>query len=69
MERDGAITTGTVNSQHVSHLKRFQEIISLRPALLLKRVSGTSVFCEFCEISKNTFFYRTPPVAASVHFR
>ena len=22
--------------------------------------------CEFCEISKNTFYYRTPPVAASV---
>ena len=22
--------------------------------------------CEFCEISKNTVFYRTPPVAASV---
>ena len=22
-------------------------------------------FCEFCEISKNTFFYRTPPAAAS----
>ena len=22
--------------------------------------------CEFYEISKNTFFYRTPPVAASV---
>ena len=21
--------------------------------------------CEFCEISKNTFFYRTPAVAAS----
>ena len=21
--------------------------------------------CEFCEIFKNTFFYRTPPVAAS----
>ena len=21
--------------------------------------------CEFCKISKNTFFYRTPPVAAS----
>ena len=21
--------------------------------------------CEFCEISKNTFFYRTPPVATS----
>ena len=24
--------------------------------------------CEFCEISKNTFFYRTPPVAASDSF-
>ena len=23
--------------------------------------------CEFCEISKNTFFYRIPPVAASAH--
>ena len=23
--------------------------------------------CEFCEISKNTFSYRTPPVAASGH--
>ena len=23
-------------------------------------------FYEFCEISKNTFSYRTPPVAASV---
>ena len=25
--------------------------------------------CEFCEISKNTYFYRTPPVAASVLFQ
>ena len=25
-------------------------------------------FCEFCEISKNTFFYRTPLVAASGRF-
>ena len=24
--------------------------------------------CEFCEISKNTFFYKTPLVAASVFF-
>ena len=23
-------------------------------------------YCEYCEISKNTFSYRTPPVAASV---
>ena len=31
-----------------------------------KRDSGTSVFsCKSCEIIKNIFFYRTPPVAAS----
>ena len=24
--------------------------------------------CEFCEISKNTFLHRTPPVAASERF-
>ena len=33
--------------------------------LYLKRESGTGVSCEFCEISKNTFSYRTPLVAAS----
>ena len=26
-------------------------------------------FCEFCKISKNTFFYGTPPGAASRNFR
>ena len=25
--------------------------------------------CEFCEIFKTTFFYRTPPVAASVYIK
>ena len=39
------------------------------PALacnFIKKESLTQVFsCEFCEISKNTFFYGTPPVAAS----
>ena len=32
----------------------------------IKKESLAQMFsCEFCEISKNTFFYRTPPVAAS----
>ena len=32
----------------------------------IKKETLTQVFsCEFCEISKNTFSYRTPPVAAS----
>ena len=33
---------------------------------LIKKVSLTQVFsCKCCEISKNTFFYRAPPLAAS----
>ena len=33
--------------------------------LYLKKETLAQVFsCEFCEISKNTFFYRTLPVAA-----
>ena len=40
---------------------------SLRPATLLKKEPLAQVFfCEFCEISKNTISYRTPPVAPSV---
>ena len=32
----------------------------------IKKETLAQVFsCEFCEISKNIFFYRTPPVAAS----
>ena len=33
--------------------------------LLKKRPWRRCFFCEFCEISKNTFSYRTHPVAAS----
>ena len=33
----------------------------------IKKEALTQVFsCQFCEISKNTFSYRTPPVTASV---
>ena len=32
----------------------------------IKKESLALVFsCEFCEIFKNTFFYRAPPMAAS----
>ena len=35
----------------------------------IKKETLAQVFtCEFSEISKNTFFYRTPPVAASVSY-
>ena len=37
-----------------------------RPATLLKDEALEQVFsCEFCEISKNAFFHRTPLVTAS----
>ena len=36
--------------------------------LFFNKVAGRGLVfsCEFCEISKNNFFYRTPPVAASI---
>ena len=34
----------------------FDKIAGLRPATVLKRDSDAGVFCEFCEIFKNTFF-------------
>ena len=40
----------------------------MRPPVcnFIKKDTPTQVFsCEFCEIFKSTFFYRTPPVAAS----
>ena len=42
------------------------QIIGLGPATLLRKKTLAQVFsCEFCEIYKNTFYYRTPLVAAS----
>ena len=37
--------------------------------LFKKETLAQAFSCEFCEISKNTVFYRTPPVAASVLIR
>ena len=48
--------------------KVFLEILQNSQENTCARVSffGHNVFsCELCEISKNTFSYRTPPVAAS----
>ena len=42
------------------------QIIGLGPATLIRKKTLAQVFsCEFCEIYKNTFYYRTPLVAAS----
>ena len=40
--------------------------IKLQACNFIKKETLAQVFsCEFCEISKNTFFYRIPLVAAS----
>ena len=44
----------------------FNKVTGRRPATLSKEALAQVFFCEFCELSKSTFFYRTPPVAASV---
>ena len=48
----------------------FNKVAGLRLAILLKNESLAQVFsCEFCEVSKKTFFHRAPPVAASNPYR
>ena len=44
--------------------------LRLEACNFMKKETPAQVFsCEFCEISKNTFSYRTPPLAASgLHF-
>ena len=42
-----------------------QENTCARVSFLLKETLAQVFSCEFCEISKNIFFYRAPPVAAS----
>ena len=43
----------------------FNKVAGLRIATLLKKTLAQVFYCEFCEISKNIFSYRTPLVAAS----
>ena len=44
-----------------------RKLLVLKPASLLKEDSNTTqvLSCEYCEIFKSSFFYRTPLVAAS----
>ena len=38
-------------------------------SLFQKETSAEVFSCEYCQIFKNSFFYRTPPVAASVSYK
>ena len=57
------------SSLHLIHQEYVSNIRSSRPDVFcdfFKKETLAQVFsCEFCEISKNIFFYRTPLVAAS----
>ena len=56
------------NSQEntVARVSFLNKVACLRPATLLKKETLAQVSsCEFYEISKNTFSYRAPLVAAS----
>ena len=46
---------------------RVSFLIKLQACNFVKKETLATAFpCEFCEISRNTFSYKTPPVAASV---
>ena len=64
-------TIGFLQKTYVRPSYKFCNIHRKTPVLvsLSNEVAGlcsTVIPCEYCEICKNTFIYRTPPVAASM---
>ena len=58
--------------KHLCQRLFLNKVAGQRPKVcnFIKKESLAQVFsCEFCEISKNTFFHRTPLVAASERCR
>ena len=52
--------------KHMCQSLLFNKIAKFNKFLLIKKETLAQLFsCEFCEISKNTFSYRTPLVSAS----
>ena len=47
--------------KHLCQSRFLNKVPVLRPATLLKKTMAQVFSCEFCEIFKNTFLYRTPP--------
>ena len=57
--------------KHLCQSLLFNKVAGLRPQacnFIKKETLAQVLSCEFHKISKNTFSYRTPPVAASVSF-
>ena len=73
---EAVVQSCSVKKVFLENSKNSQENTCARISFLIKSQAGASKFikketlaqvssCEFCEISKNTFFYGTPMVAAS----
>ena len=69
MRRKGVLRYFTKSSQE-NNCARVPFLLKLqaykRCNFIKKETLAQVFFCEFCEICKNIFFYRTPLVAASV---
>ena len=55
--------------KHLCHSLCFNKVVGLLATSFKKILWRRCFLVNFCEISKNTFFYRTPMVAASVFRR
>ena len=53
----------------VFHLKRALFFCFNKTCFIIKKTLAQVFSCEFCEISKKTYSYRTTPMAASLHKR
>ena len=51
--------------KHLCQSLSFNKVAGVASNFIKKETLAHVFSCEFCEISKNTFFYRTPLVAAS----
>ena len=58
---------GKFTGKHLCHSLFFSKVAGLKACNFTKKEAVAQVFsCKFCQISKNTFSYRIPLVAASV---
>ena len=70
MRKGGLGNFTKLTGKHLCQSLLFNKVADLKPEAcnFIKKETVAQVFsCEFCEIFKNTFSYRTPLVAASVN--
>ena len=76
LDAEAVAQTCSVKKMFLEISQNLQENTCARVSILIKLQAASNfikietlaqaISCEFCEISNNTFSYRTPPVAASV---